>query len=155
MEFRSITNVEEINELAGDEKILVNSGGTAKQISAANAKFGGGSVTKYYISTNSGYYYLYKDENLTQKVTAQEAYDAFMSGMLIGVLTITNTEVEPSSTFLSTTAGASSSDAVESIAAMFTAIDYLTSSTDPSTVLAVTLTALEVQFFIDDREVDA
>lgn len=41
-DFRKITDVEEKDSLSGDEKIIVNDNGTAKQISAQNAKFGGG-----------------------------------------------------------------------------------------------------------------
>ena len=47
MEFRSVTNLEELEKLTGDEKIIVNAGGTAKQIAPENAKFGGGSVTVF------------------------------------------------------------------------------------------------------------
>lgn len=47
MEFRNITNLEELEQLAGDEKIIVNAGGTVKQIAPENAKFGGGSVTVF------------------------------------------------------------------------------------------------------------
>ena len=46
MEFRSITNLEELETLPDDAKILVIDSGTAKQISKANAKFGG-SVTVF------------------------------------------------------------------------------------------------------------
>ena len=42
MEFRNITNLEELETLPDDAKILVIDAGTAKQISKANAKFGGG-----------------------------------------------------------------------------------------------------------------
>lgn len=47
MEFRNITNLEELKTLPDDAKILVIDTGTAKQISKANAKFGGGSVTVF------------------------------------------------------------------------------------------------------------
>ena len=49
MEFRSITNLEEIETLPDDAKILVNDAGTAKQISKKNAKFGGGETTIFEI----------------------------------------------------------------------------------------------------------
>lgn len=42
MEFRKIKDVEEVEKLDGDEKILVNKNGELKQISSENAKFGGG-----------------------------------------------------------------------------------------------------------------
>ena len=47
MEFRNITNLEELKTLPDDAKILVIDTGTAKQISKANAKFGCGSVTVF------------------------------------------------------------------------------------------------------------
>lgn len=47
MEFRNVTNLEELETLPDDAKILVIDTGTAKQISKANAKFGGGSVTVF------------------------------------------------------------------------------------------------------------
>ena len=47
MEFRNITNLEELETLPDDAKMLVIDAGTAKQISKANAKFGGGSVTVF------------------------------------------------------------------------------------------------------------
>lgn len=50
MEFRSITNLEELDTLPDDAKIInVVDAGTAKQISKSNAKFGGGSVTVFII----------------------------------------------------------------------------------------------------------
>lgn len=47
MEFRNVTNLEELETLPDDAKILVIDAGTAKQISKANAKFGGGNVTVF------------------------------------------------------------------------------------------------------------
>lgn len=46
-DFRSITDVEEVTSLTGEEKIIINDNGTAKQVSAQNAKFGGGGVTVF------------------------------------------------------------------------------------------------------------
>lgn len=48
--FRSVTDLEELDALPDDASILVVDNGTAKQISKANAKFGGGSVTKYLLT---------------------------------------------------------------------------------------------------------
>lgn len=45
--FRSVTDLEEVEALDDGAYIIVIENGTAKQISKANAKFGGGSVTKY------------------------------------------------------------------------------------------------------------
>lgn len=57
MEFRNITNLEELETLPDDAKILVIDFGTAKQISKANAKFGSGSVTVFNVVTKgSGKY---------------------------------------------------------------------------------------------------
>lgn len=49
-EFRKITEVEEVEKLIGNEKILVNDNGALKQISSDNAKFGGGGVTVFVAS---------------------------------------------------------------------------------------------------------
>ena len=51
MEFRNVTNLEELETLPDDAKILVIDAGTAKQISKANAKFVGGSVTVFNVVT--------------------------------------------------------------------------------------------------------
>lgn len=95
LEFRSVTDLEELDALPDDAAILVLDGGKAKQISKENAKFGGGSVTKFFVqsspetsSANDGVAVLdlsslsvmHEDGSA---VTAQEAYDAFMAGTLI------------------------------------------------------------------------
>ena len=48
--FRSVTDLEELDALPDDASIVVVDNGTAKQISKSNAKFGGGSVTKYILT---------------------------------------------------------------------------------------------------------
>ncbi len=45
MEFKRVTDLEEIDALPDDATILVIDGDKAKRISKDNAKFGGGSVT--------------------------------------------------------------------------------------------------------------
>lgn len=45
--FRPVTDLEEVEALDDGAYIIVIENGTAKRISKANAKFGGGSVTKY------------------------------------------------------------------------------------------------------------
>ena len=45
--FRSVNDLEEVKALDDGAYIIVIENGTAKLISKANAKFGGGSVTKY------------------------------------------------------------------------------------------------------------
>lgn len=98
IEFRSVTDLEELDALPDDASILVVDNGTAKQISKANAKFGGGSVTKYLLAdastqsaqgdvavqavTNPTYTITHEDGSA---VTAQEVYDAFMAGLVIAV----------------------------------------------------------------------
>lgn len=47
--FRSVTDLEEVEALDDGAYIVVIENGTAKQISKANAKFGG-SVTKYILT---------------------------------------------------------------------------------------------------------
>ena len=46
--FRSVTDLEEVEALDDGAYIIVIENGTAKRIS--NAKFGGGSVTKYIVT---------------------------------------------------------------------------------------------------------
>ena len=50
--FRSVTGLEEVEALDDGAYIIVIENGTAKRISKANAKFGGGggSVTKYILT---------------------------------------------------------------------------------------------------------
>lgn len=52
-EYRKITEVEEIDALTGDEKILVEDHGTLKRIGKDNAKFGGGGVTVFTLTANA------------------------------------------------------------------------------------------------------
>ena len=47
--FRSVTDLEEVEALDDGAYIVVIENGTAKRIAKANAKFGGGSVTKYIV----------------------------------------------------------------------------------------------------------
>ena len=49
MEFRSITDLEQLETLPDDAQILIIDNNTAKRISKTNAKFGGGSVTVFNI----------------------------------------------------------------------------------------------------------
>lgn len=78
---RDITNLEELLEVQDDDKIIVIQNGEAKLISKANAKFGGGTVTIFYVDPNDisdNYKRLVDvDGNL---ISAQAAYDAAMSG---------------------------------------------------------------------------
>lgn len=82
--FRSITDLEEVEALDDGAYIIVIENGTAKLISKANAKFGGGSVTKYILieqdSSTNTYTITHEDGSA---VTPQEAYDAFMRGPVI------------------------------------------------------------------------
>ena len=78
---RDITNLEELLEVQDDDKIIVIQNGEAKLVSKANAKFGGGTVTVFY------YYGMPSSNNPNRlidingnPISAQVAYDAFMSG---------------------------------------------------------------------------
>lgn len=51
---RSVADLEELQALPDNAKILIIDAGTAKQISKSNAKFGGGSVTIYDVVQNGG-----------------------------------------------------------------------------------------------------
>ena len=77
---RDITNLEELLEVQDDDKIIVIQNGEAKLVSKANAKFGGGTATLFYVDPN--------DKSDTKRlvdvngnpISAQAAYDAVMSG---------------------------------------------------------------------------
>ena len=81
MNFRSITDLTELESLPDDAKILVIDGGTAKQISKENAKFGGGGGNTIFYTTDATT--LYTDSGCTVAATAQEVFDACMNGSAI------------------------------------------------------------------------
>lgn len=77
MEFRSITNLEELETLPDEAKILVIDSGTAKQISKANAKFGGGAMVVTFTLDSTG---------LSADKTVEEVTAAMASTPVIGNL---------------------------------------------------------------------
>lgn len=97
LEFRNVTDLEEVAALADDDSLLLVSNGTAKQIKKINAKLGGGATTIYSVDNSSeqsasggipvaavsrptSLNLLDGDGNA---VTAQQVYDAFMSGRVL------------------------------------------------------------------------
>lgn len=54
MEFRSITDLEQLETLPDDAQILIIDNNTAKRISKANAKFGGGAMVVTFTVTRDG-----------------------------------------------------------------------------------------------------
>lgn len=97
LEFRSVTDLEEITELSDDDSLLLVSNGTAKQIKKTNAKLGGGATTIYSVDESSGQSasvspaaeagptHLNLLDGDGNAVTAQQVYDAFMSGRVLVV----------------------------------------------------------------------
>lgn len=95
LEFRSVTDLEEITELSDDDSLLLVSNGTAKQIKKTNAKLGGGATTIYSVDESSeqsasvspaaaaGPGHLNLLDGDGNAVTAQQVYDAFMSGRVL------------------------------------------------------------------------
>lgn len=78
---RDITNLEELLEVQDDDKIIVIQNGEAKLISKANAKFGGGTVTVFYGETIPSSPEPVRLVDIDgNPISAQEAYDAVMSG---------------------------------------------------------------------------
>ena len=77
MEFRNITNLEELKTLPDDAKIIVIDAGTAKQISKTNAKFGGGAVVVTFTLDSTG---------LSADKTVEEVAAAMASTPVIGNL---------------------------------------------------------------------
>ena len=80
MEFRNVTNLEELETLPDDAKILVIDAGTAKQISKSNAKFGGGAVVVTFTLDSTG---------LSADKTVEEVTAAMASTPVIGNLIAT------------------------------------------------------------------
>lgn len=95
LEFRSVTDLEEITELSDDDSLLLVSNGTAKQIKKTNAKLGGGATTIYSVDESSeqsasvspaistGPAHLNLLDGDGNAVTAQQVYNAFMSGRVL------------------------------------------------------------------------
>ena len=79
MEFRNVTNLEELETLPDDAKIIVIDAGTAKQISKANAKFGGGAMVVTFTLDSTG---------LSADKTVEEVTAAMASTPVIGNLII-------------------------------------------------------------------
>ena len=77
MEFRNITSLEELKTLPDDAKIIVIDAGTAKQISKANAKFGGGAMVVTFTLDSAG---------LSADKTVEEVTAAMASTPVIGNL---------------------------------------------------------------------
>lgn len=80
MEFRSITDLEQLETLPDDAQILVVDKNTAKRISKANAKFGGGAMVVTFTITDTG---------LSADKTVEEVTTAMASMPVIGNLIIT------------------------------------------------------------------
>lgn len=98
LEFRSVTDLEEITELSDDDSLLLVSNGTAKQIKKTNAKLGGGATTIYSVDESSEQSASVSSAIVVSRptslnlldgdgnaVTAQQVYDAFMSGRVLVV----------------------------------------------------------------------
>ena len=80
IEFRDVADLEEITEIPEDADILVIVDGVAKRISKENAKFGGGSVTTFYVTSSKK---IYIDAAQTTEATPQQIYDAYMAGTVL------------------------------------------------------------------------
>lgn len=84
---RDITQLEEILEANEGDKIIVIRNGEAKLMNGADIG-GGGKVTNYYIGREnqvravSANYVLYADEDMTELVTVEDAYNALNSGIV-------------------------------------------------------------------------
>lgn len=87
MEFRSIIDLEQLTTLPDDAQILIIDNNTAKRISKADAKFGGGAMMVTFTLTNTGF---------SADKTVEEVTKAMASMPVIGNL---NSSVEPIGTF--------------------------------------------------------
>lgn len=69
MEFRSITDLEQLEALPDDAQILVIDNNTAKRISKTNAKFGGGAMVVTFTANSTGF----SADKTVEEVTAAMA----------------------------------------------------------------------------------
>ena len=83
MEFRSITDLEQLEALPDDAQILIIDNNTAKRISKTNAKFGGGAMVVTFTLDSTG---------LSADKTVEEVTEAMASMPVIGNLIESNGE---------------------------------------------------------------
>ena len=83
MEFRSITDLEQLETLPDDAQILIIDNNTAKRISKANAKFGGGAMAVTFTVTKTG---------VSADKTVEEVTAAMASMPVIGNLIISTNQ---------------------------------------------------------------
>ena len=81
MEFRSITNLEQLETLPDDAQILIIDNNTAKRISKANAKFGGEAMVVTFTVTRDG---------VSADKTVEEVTTAMANMPVIGNLVLSN-----------------------------------------------------------------
>ena len=81
MEFRSITELEQLETLPDDAQILIIDNNTAKRISKANAKFGGGAMVVTFTVTNNA---------VSADKTVEEVTAAMANMPVIGNLVISD-----------------------------------------------------------------
>lgn len=79
MEFRGITDLEQLETLPDDAQILIIDNNTAKRISKANAKFGGGAMVVTFTITKTG---------VSADKTVEEVTAAMASMPVIGNLVL-------------------------------------------------------------------
>ena len=79
MEFRSIADLEQLETLPDDAQILIIDNNTAKRISKANAKFGGGAMVVTFTVTKTG---------VSADKTVEEVTTAMASMPVIGNLVL-------------------------------------------------------------------
>lgn len=98
LEFRSVTALEEVTVLTDDDSLLLINSGTAKRIKTSNVSFGGAN-TVYYpaadtqsadntdsgvsVQASSGPSQIDLTDASGSAVTAQQFYDAFISGRVV------------------------------------------------------------------------
>lgn len=83
MEFRSITDLEQLETLPDDAQILIIDNNTAKRISKANAKFGGGAMVVTFTVTRTG---------VSADKTIEEVTTAMASMPVIGNLVLSQAD---------------------------------------------------------------
>ena len=89
MEFRSITDLEQLETLPDDAQILVIDNNTAKRISKTNAHFGGGAgaMVVNFTATNTGF----SADKTVEEVTAAMASMPVIGNLIMSTDTLSTT----------------------------------------------------------------
>ena len=95
MEFRSITDLEQLETLPDDAQILIIDGSTAKRISKADAKFGGGAMVVTFTVTETGV----SADKTVEEVTTAMASVPVIGNLIMSIMPTNVRSVGPSAPY--------------------------------------------------------